>query len=90
MTFLQNLPVDFLENDVLKLGACASGEAKHVLVVTHAIFLREMFWLLDCNFGIKGTDSLQRVSKLFILITIHSYRKTIKIFNFYYMYIWFS
>lgn len=57
---LEKRGLHFLENDVLKLGTCASGEAKHVLVVTHAIFLREMFWLLDCKFGIKGTDSLQR------------------------------
>merc|ERR1712071_490171 len=57
---LEKRGLDFLENDVLRLGTCENGEARNVLVVTHAIFLREMFWLLDWEFGIEGTESLQR------------------------------
>jgi broad specificity phosphatase PhoE len=56
---LEKRGLDFLESDILASDILATGEKnKHILVVTHAIFLREMFWLLDNRFGIKGTENL--------------------------------
>ena len=55
---LENRGLNFLETEIVNLN-----DKDHVLVVTHAIFLREMFWLLDNKFGIEGTEHLQRVIK---------------------------